>query len=445
VIAKCILRGLSIVLLVMATGGPVVARQPAPWFRSARLEGAYDLRGVKILVVASADFNYQETIEIPECWKRWGASVEYAGPERTLTGEDEPAPGERAASTPATLRVDYLLAEAGPARYDVLYVAGGEGVQRLLAGYRPDLARLIDGARARGSIVSAICHGPVALAASIAVRGRRVTVQGTPERQALEQAGASVVTEIAVVDDWLVTGQWPHLEEFAVTLAERVQYPGGGGPREKALAARSLIERAVDDLRDAYVFDGRPVPPEAMEALARAAQRAVAARGSRGSRAMRMVVVAAASTKAQFASLLAEKGKSWFVALGMPETAVKARVGAMLEGAPVLLFQFVEAPPGTAAGARDRTLRADAAFAGAAAANVALVARSMGLAVSAIGMPPFLEAEADVREILQVPDTQVLVGIYGLGYPTAAGTPAVARPASDLLFFERWGGAGTRR
>lgn len=108
--------------------------------------------------------------------------------------------------------------------------------------------------------MSAICHGPLALAASTAIKGKRLTVQGTTERETLERAGAVVVSEAAVVDGGLVTGQWPHLEEFAVTLAERVQYPGGGGPREKALAARSPVERALDDLRDTHCAACRRKP-----------------------------------------------------------------------------------------------------------------------------------------------------------------------------------------
>jgi protease I len=441
-VTKRILRGLPIVLLVVAAGYQAWAQEPLPWYRRARLEAAYDLRGTKILVVAGASFNYQETVEMAECWKRWGALVEFTGPERTLTAEREEAPGESVAAAPATLRVDWLLSEADPSRYDVLYVAGGEGVQRLVADYRGDLARLIDGVHARGRVVSAICHGPMALAASTAVKGKRVTVQGTPERQALVQAGAVIVSEIAIVDGGLVTGQWPHLEEFAVTLAERVQYPGGGGPWEKALAARSPIERAVDDLRDTYVFDPRAVPPEALESLMRAAQRAVAARGARGPRAMRFVAVAASATKAELSGRLYEKSKSSLVAMGMPEAVAKAQVGVFIEGAPILLFQFVEAPSGPPADARERALRTDTAFAGAAASNMALVARSLGLGVSAIGMQPFLAAEADVRQVLQVPDTQVLVGIYGIGYAAATATPAVARPGSDLLFLERWNSGG---
>ena len=296
-----ILRWLPVALLLVTAASEVMAQTPVPWYRRGRLEGAYDLRGTTILVVAGRDFNRQETIEMAECWRRWGAQVEFAGPERMLAAERDEAPGVPPPASPATLRMDWLLSEADPSRYDVLYVAGGEGVGQLFADHRAELARLIDQVHARGGIVSAICHGPLALAASSAIKGKRLTVQGTSARETLERAGAVVVSEAAVVDGSLVTGQWPHLEEFAVTLAERVKYPGGGGPREKALAARSPVERALDDMRDTQTFQRRTVPPEAVETLMRGAQRAVAARGTRGSRAMRFVAVSEPGTKAELA------------------------------------------------------------------------------------------------------------------------------------------------
>jgi putative intracellular protease/amidase/nitroreductase len=438
-----ILRWLPVALLLVTAVSEVMAQTPVPWYRRGRLEGAYDLRGTTILVVAGRDFNRQEAIEMAECWRRWGAQVEFAGPERMLAAERDEAPGAAASASPATLRVDWLLSEADPSRFDVLYVAGGEGVRRLLADHREELARLIDEVHARGGIVSAICHGPLALAASTSIKGKRLTVQGTTERETLERAGAVVVSEAAVVDGGLVTGQWPHLEEFAVTLAERVKYPGGGGPREKALAARSPVERALDDLRDTHTFDRRPVPPEAVETLMRAAQRAVAARGTRGPRAMRFVAVREAATKTELARQIYDRTKSSFVAMGMPEAVVRAQIGMLLEGAPILLFQFMEAPAGQPPDAGERALRTDTAFAGAAASTMELAARSLGLGVSVIGMQQFLAAEGDVRRALGVPDNQVLVGIYGLGYPAVDGTPAVARPGSDLLFRDRWNGGGS--
>jgi nitroreductase len=155
---------------------------------------------------------------------------------------------------------------------------------------------------------------------------------------------------------------------------------------------------------------------------------------------MRFVAVSEPGTKAELARQIYERSKSAFVALGMPDALARAQIGMLLEGAPLLLFQFIEAPVGQSPEATERVVRTDTAFAGAAASNMELAARSLGLGVSVIGMQQFLAAEGDVRRALGVPDNQVLVGIYGLGYPAVDGTPAVARPGSDLLFRDRWNG-----
>jgi nitroreductase len=79
-------------------------------------------------------------------------------------------------------------------------------------------------------------------------------------------------------------------------------------------------------------------------------------------------------------------------------------------------------------------------YAGSAAANLTLVARSLGLGVAPLGLPSFLAAEPGIRRSLQVTEPSRLVGIVAIGWPSMSGTPAVARPVSDILAFERWTG-----
>lgn len=426
------------IILVVVNACVATAQEPVPWHRQPHLNAAYNLSKTRILVVAAKEFNPAETVQMAECWKQWGAQVEFAGPERTLTGDTEGLP---AGSNPPTLRVDYLLSEVDPSRYDVLFIAGGEGVADLLAQNREQLARLIDGVNGHGKIVSAICHGPMALSASTAVKGKRLTAQGEPQRQALEQAGAILLNEIAVVDGQLVTGQWPHMEAFAVTLAERIQFPSGGGPYEKMLAARTPLERAVDDLRNSYRFEPKPVPPDLLDRLARATQKACTPPAAPGCAAIKFVVVEKQSSKTRIADLLFEQGKKEFGARGMSEASLRSHLKVQVEQAPVLLLQFLDASQPAANDDATRVQRANFAYAGSASANMILVARSQGLGVFGLGVPVFLAAEPGIREVLQIPETAQLTGIFSVGYPTTSGTPAVARPLSEMLYYERWKGS----
>jgi nitroreductase len=112
----------------------------------------------------------------------------------------------------------------------------------------------------------------------------------------------------------------------------------------------------------------------------------------------------------------------------------------LFDQAPVLLFLFVREPQETARPGTEEAVRADVFYAGSAAANLALAARSLGLGVAPLGLPRFLAAEADIAQLLEVTEASRLVGILALGWPSLSGTPAVARPVSEILAFERWNG-----
>jgi nitroreductase len=296
---------------------------------------------------------------------------------------------------------------------------------------------VLNGADRAGRLLAAICHGPLALSASLAVKGKRVTVQGQSGREALRQAGALLVDEIAVVDGRLITGQWPHLETFAVTVAERLQYPRGGGPYQQWLDARPAIGRAIDDQRAAHRFEAREVGPGALEQIIRAALKTVAAPSIRGPRAVRVVAVRDKAAKAALALRIFESSKSSFAARGTPENTLRQQVAVLFEQAPALCFVFVDRAAGNG-GAAEEAMRAEVAYAGAMGANLLLAARSIGLGVAPLGLPAFLVAEPELKRVLAAPDSALLVNIFAIGYPEVSTTPAVSRPASDILVFERW-------
>lgn len=420
------------------------AQPPASWPEASMVRVEYDLSQARILVIVGEEFNQAETLGMSARWKGWKARVDFAGPARTLLGEPGEAPGGAASSPAPTLRVDHLLPEVDASRYDLVYVAGGEGVAKLLESSRPDLRRIFDAAAGADRLIAAICHGPTALAASDVVRGKRVTVQGEPGRAALQRAGATVVDEIVVVDGALVTGQWPHLETFAMTVAERLLYPGGGGPFQQALAARPPIVRAIDELRPTHRFDARQVPLEAIEQIGRATMKTLAAPTTRGALGLRIVAVREPATKAAVGSTIFAKSRADFAARGIPEAVLRRQLTALFDQAPVLLFLFARGTRGDTTPPAGDSVLADVAYAGGAAANLALAAQALGLGVAPLGLPTFLAAEPEIKRTLEVTDASRLVGIIALGWPSLSGTPAVARPLSELIAFERWNGVGPR-
>lgn len=155
---------------------------------------------------------------------------------------------------------------------------------------------------------------------------------------------------------------------------------------------------------------------------------------------MKFVAIEQQTGKAKITELLLERSKVEYAARGIPESALRPFISSMVEQAPVLLLQFVDSPQQLAKDERDRIERAVLVSSGSAATNMVLVARSLGLGVSVLGTPTFLSAEPELRKFLQVPDTATLTGIFSVGYAVLSGTPAPAKPISQMLFFEQWTG-----
>ncbi len=430
-------------LTALLTASPGQAQPVPSWQEHSGARHDYNLSGVRILVIAADQFNDEEATQMARCWRGWGANVEFAGPSRSLTGEIEGPPGRANTGPPPALRVDHLLEEVDPSRYDLIYIAGGEGIPQLLADHRPQLSRIIDGAAQAGRLVAAICHGPLALTASSFVKGRRVTANGESNVRALRDAGADYVDEVVVADGRLLTGQWPHLETFAVTVAEKLQYPSGGGPFEKAKAARPAALRLLDDLRRTGRFETQPVDVRLVEQAIQASMRTIA-RSSRGPATVKYVLLTEAATKARVWEGMVQASRQEFTAIGLDEQNLRRTFAPVVEPAPVMLFAFVALPATDRPDVRERTLRVDIGYAGASIANFVVAARGLGLGVAPLDYPQFLGAEADIKRLLQVPEASVLVSIMCVGRTAAEAPPIPPRPVWEVLSHERWGAPGAR-
>ncbi len=438
------IRILSCLLFLAAVlpVSPGIAQPLPSWQEHSGARYDYNLSGIRILVIAADQFNDQETTEMARCWRGWGADVEVAGPGRSLIGETEGPAGNADKAPAPTLTVDHLLEDVDPARYDLVYIAGGEGIPQLLAEHRPQLARIVDAAARSGRLVAAICHGPLALTASSIVKGRRMTANGETNVRALKEAGAAYVDQVVVIDGRLITGQWPHLETFAVTVGEKLQYPSGDGPFQRANAARPPAVRLLDDLRRTARFEPGPLDMRLIEQAIQASMRTIA-RSSRGPATVKYLLVTDGAAKTRLWERMVQASSQEFSALGLSEQNLRRAFGPVVESASGILFAFVEAAKIDRPDARDRLLRADTVYAGASIANFVIAARGYGLGIAALDYTPFLAADADIKRVLEVPDAFVLVNIICVGRPAAEAPPIPVRPVSEVLSYERWSRGGT--
>lgn len=193
-------------------------------------------------------FFFPEVAHPVEVFERAGIAVEYASPlggTPPEDGYDDTDPAQRAFRDSKAIRRmgrSRKLSEVDVLDYDAVFFPGGLGPMMDIAT-DPEVKRVVARAWEAGLIVSAVCHGPVALlGVTLAdgtplVRGRRLTAFSNAEEAHYAQADVPFELETAlraegadyaegapwqskvVVDGRLMTGQNP---ASSAALAEAI-------------------------------------------------------------------------------------------------------------------------------------------------------------------------------------------------------------------------------
>ncbi|KLE35194.1 type 1 glutamine amidotransferase domain-containing protein [Aurantiacibacter luteus] len=155
----------------------------------------------RIMILATNGFEQSELEQPKATLEKEGYECVVVSPEEgEIKGWDQKDWGD-------SVKVDMALAEADEGDFDALLLPGGQMNPDILRMEEKavELVRAFDEA---GKPIAAICHGPWLLVEADIVDGRRVT-SWPSVRTDLENAGADVVDEKAVVDGNLVTSRNP--------------------------------------------------------------------------------------------------------------------------------------------------------------------------------------------------------------------------------------------
>jgi len=171
-----------------------------------------DLRGKRVLIMATDGFEESELFGPRELLMRRGAEVQIASPSLIpiqATIHDDPG---------RTICPEVRIVDVDVKDYDALLLPGGVRNPDTL---RTDAAAivLIRSFANAGKPVAAICHGPWLLVEADLLRGRRAT-SWPSIRTDLINAGAQWVNAPAVTDGPVVTSRAPEdVEPFTAALA----------------------------------------------------------------------------------------------------------------------------------------------------------------------------------------------------------------------------------
>ncbi len=172
------------------------------------------LAGQKLLfVVAPKDFRDEEYTIPHDTLTAAGAEVEVASVE---TGTSTGVNGTE-------VEVTLLAKEAESEDFAAVVFVGGPGLQEYLND--PDLVDLATRFAEADKVVAAICVAPAVLANAGLLEGRRATVFES-EEETLEEAGATLADEDAVVDGKIVTAPGPdQAQAFADAIEATLSAP----------------------------------------------------------------------------------------------------------------------------------------------------------------------------------------------------------------------------
>lgn len=405
------------------------------WKECSGKEWNYDLRGIKILTVIYDGFNYEETVDICAYWKKWGGRVDIAGTSNEHHGErNNPATGKVHDEIPASLRTDVLLANADYKQYDLIYFPGGEGVQDFLQSSRNEIRKVIDDAVSEHKYVAAICHAPFLLSASEYLRGHQVTVQGSEYKPELIKSGATIVNKLFVSDGYFITGQWPYFETFAVSVAEKILYPEGGGPFETDRKMNGALNRFLDQ-RNVYYMKPGVISDDTIRLIVKHSINPVLPFEIMNNSYLKIIAVKDPAVKSLIIDQLVEAGQEKFKSENISPEALK-RHWTVILNAPVVMF-FYTSMAGLKTGDDVTTLtRISTALAGQSVAQMGAVAKELGFSVSVLGGPRSFIAEEGIGKVLNIPPGYSLINILGIGHPVETANPPVARPLVDYLIIK---------
>lgn len=399
---------------------------------------AYDLSRFRILTIAAEGFNHEETVELSGLWRAMGARVDFSGAKKELAGEKGgPGDARQHGAQPPLLKVDSLFSKTDVSRYDLIYIAGGDGIARLVREHGPALRTLLANAHQGKAHVAAICHASMALSLSPGIKGSRVTGNGDEELDALTRAGAVVVDEVFVRDGAFLTGQYPFLRTFALQVAEALQFPQGNGPLQAFLAERTPLQKALADLRSSQEISGQPIPQEQVEAVLRSAYQTIVLRPwGNYPPLFKLVRIRDEETKQAIAGVVEEQLKGKYLAQFGSEERIHEHVRKCFQVPPEMFFVFLDTRATGPEGSpfREIAFRAAVSRYGAALENIALTARSLGLGVGLLGFPPLLQAaEKAARDVLGIPESMAFLDLFVLGYPLRNNPPAIEKSLSWIM------------
>jgi nitroreductase/putative intracellular protease/amidase len=404
------------------------------WWDDSGRTLRYDLSPYKILVLLGEDFDYHELMVIKSYWEKWNAKVITAGNEELLNGHlwSLTSKGWEKKEF-RKIQPDIQLSEVNIEDYHAVFLPGGGSPKNLIEKNGDPVKRFVREAHERGLLLSAICHGPQILAESDVIRGRKVT--GHPEIiKNLTEAGGEYKRDVCIVDENILTGNWPYFESFALNVAEELLNHDEGEKSKLAELESHLALKVIKERRSIRRFLDKDVDSFMIEELLYFASWAPS---SNNDQPWRFVVVRNKDAKNQIFELFLARMEDYYQRRNIPLERIKAFWSGHFS-APVFIFVFNHPSQKEIQEEFEEIEKIwNIQSVANACQNLLLSAKAMNL--GSCWMGALLVIEPEIKRLLQVPADAKLMTVIALGYAADNPLPRVRKSLSETTFYETWG------
>jgi len=431
---------LSLMIIVFLFCGHQLYAQD--WHEQNDYKLNYDLSGQKILIIGDDEATYEELVDVADVWKSFGAVVKVAAPAAQFNATKMTYSSNSASGIDhggrLTLNSDLLITDVNADDFTAVYLPGGDSYANLTTRHKETIAKILNKANAQGKVIGALCHGPAILSITDFVKGKKVTVEGGTAYKLLADAGAVYQDIPLVIDKNVITCRFPYVESMIYALAEKLQYPKGGGPLEKIDKAKTPFEKGLENLSGGYTYKNLPVNRDTIKTIIRLGLKNIISEKYSYNSKVRFVCVDDKDKIEKLKGLVFEKNKADYNQIS--EDMFRYLIGRALN-APVLLFAYNDVG---AINSIDNDINRKyeesklISYNGSSCQNIILSATNLGLSANLVGTTFFRIMEDELTELLNLPQNVDLVNVLNIGYPELKLPPTTTRPVSEFLFFNQF-------
>ncbi len=404
------------------------------WWEDSGRTFDYDLADFSILILLGDDFDYHELMIIKKHWEDWRGKVDIAGSDEVLTGHLWNITEKGWEKTEfRKIKPDLLLPQVNIDKYQVLFLPGGDSPKNLIEKNGDLVKKIIQESNDKGLLLSAICHGPLALAAADVIREHEVT--GHPEIiEDLKQVGGKYRKKVAIVDDNIITGNWPYFETFARVIAEKLLYGVENKKSKWSELESHPALKVIKERRSVRRYEDKDIDPFLIEEILHMASWAPSADNDQP---WKFVIVKNKETKTQIFDLFIARMKNYYKKRGVPVDRIKSFWSGHFT-APVFIFAFIHSQKEETDGEfREIEKIWNIQSVSNACQNILLAAKAMKL--GSCWMGALLVIESEIKNLLHIPEDVQLMTVIALGYPAEKPLPRPRKSLSEIAYYEQWG------